>query len=323
MSTQTLAPSTGSRRSAPVTSRSGLLRTVTRRQRPLFLAAGLVLLAAFAWAAADRAALFESRRQSDACTPLSPACDATISRLMDAETAVQYFQYALMLLPLLVGAFVGAPLIAQELERGTHRLMLTQSFSRTRWLTAQLAVPAAVVATTAAGCSLASAWVLAAARHTTVQNVWGRWEATVYPTFGIVPVATAVLALAVGVLVGVLVRRTLPAMGITLVVCAGLTALTYWVRPHLLPVRTWVGHGGYQLKGEVWMLRDGVVRKDGTWLPYDQCPAPGTCRTGTVFEEYHSADQFWPMQGVETVLLLACAAAATAAVYAILRRRAF
>ena len=73
----------------------------------------------------------------------------------------------------------------------------------------------------------------------------------------------------------------------------------------------------------VWMVRDGVVRKDGTWLPYDQCPTPGGCRTGTVFEEYHSADQFWPMQGLESALLLACAAAAVAATYAVLRRRAF
>ncbi|OIJ86792.1 ABC transporter permease [Streptomyces colonosanans] len=317
MSTQTLAPS------APVASRSGLLRTVTRRRRTLFPAAALVLFAVFAWAAANRAALFGARERSDACTPLRPACDAAFVDLMDADAAVQYFQYALMLLPLLVGAFVGAPLIAQELERGTHRLMLTQSLSPTRWLTAQFALPAAVVTTTAAGCSLAAAWVRAAARQTTAQNAWGRWEPSVYSTFGIVPVASALLALAIGILVGTLVRRTLPAMGITLVVCAGLGALVTWVRPHLLPLRTWVGHGGYQLKGEVWMLRDGVVRKDGTWLPYDQCHAPGGCRTGTVFEEYHSADQFWPMQGVESALLLACAAAAVAATYAVLRRRAF
>ncbi|MCN9243041.1 ABC transporter permease [Streptomyces sp. RY43-2] len=322
MSAQSLAPSTDSAKSASVASRSGLLRTVVRRQRSLFLVAGLVLLAVVAWAAADRAALFKARSQSDACPPVSPACDVTLSHLMDAETAVQYFQYALMLLPLLIGAFVGAPLIAQELERGTHRLMLTQSVSRARWLTAQLALPAAVVTTTAVGCSLAAAWVRSAARQTTVQNVWGRWETPVYSTFGIVPVASALLALAVGVLVGVLVRRTLPAMGITLVACAGLSAFFYWIRPHLLPVRTWVGHGGFQLKGEVWMLQDGVVRKDGSWLPYDQCPAPGTCRTGTVFEQYHEASQFWPMQGIETALLLACAAAATAATYAVLRRRA-
>jgi hypothetical protein len=295
---------------------------MARRRRPLTLTAGLVLFLVFAWAAAGRAALF-AQNEYEACVGLSSACDETISNQLNADSIVRYFQYSLIVLPLLVGVFVGAPLIAQELERGTHRLMLTQSFSRTRWLTAQLAVPAAVVATTAVGCSLAAAWVRAAARQTTAQNAWGRWEDRVYPTFGIVPVASALLALAVGVLVGVLVRRTLPAMGITLVVCAGLAALTRLVRPHLLPVRTWVGHGGYQLEGEVWMLRDGVVLKDGTWLPYDQCPGPNPCRTGTVFEEYHSADQFWPMQGVESALLLACAAAAVAATYALLRRRSF
>jgi len=295
---------------------------MTRRRRPLILTAGLALVTVFTWAAAGRTTLF-AQREYEACVGLRSPCDTTFLNQLPADTIVRYFQYSLIVLPLLAGVFVGAPLIAQELERGTHRLMLTQSFSRTRWLTAQLAVPAAVVISTAVGCSLAAAWVRAAARQTTAQNVWARWEVPVYSTFGIVPVASALLALATGILVGVLVRRTLPAMGITLVVCAGLAALAHWVRPHLLPVRTWVGHGGYQLKGEVWMLRDGVVRKDGTWLPYDQCRAPGACHTGTVFEEYHSADQFWPLQGVESALLLACAAAAVAVTYAVLRRRAF
>ncbi|MBB4790076.1 ABC transporter permease [Streptomyces nodosus] len=320
MSAQTLSAGT---RTSPVASPSGLLRTMTRRHRPLFLAAGLVLLAVLGWAAADRAALFRASGEAHACIRAGGNCDAAFAQLANAETALQYFQFALMALPLLMGAFIGAPLIAQELERGTHRLMLTQSLSRARWLTAQLAVPAAVVLVTAVGCSLAAAWVRSAARGATAQNYWGRWETPVYSTFGIVPVAFALLALAVGILMGLLVRRTLPAMGLTLLLCAGLDALFLWVRPHLLPVRTWVGHGGYQLKGEVWMLSDGVVRADGSWLPYHRCPTPSGCRTGTVFEQYHSQDQFWPMQGVESALLLICAVAAVAVTCAVVRRRAF
>ena len=40
----------------------------------------------------------------------------------------------LILLPALVGMFVGAPLLARELEHGTHRLAWTQSVTRRRWL---------------------------------------------------------------------------------------------------------------------------------------------------------------------------------------------
>ena len=41
---------------------------------------------------------------------------------------------AMLALPAVVGVFWGAPLVARELETGTHRLVWTQSISRTRWL---------------------------------------------------------------------------------------------------------------------------------------------------------------------------------------------
>ena len=39
----------------------------------------------------------------------------------------------------LIGMFWGAPLIARELETGTHRLAWNQSVTRTRWLVTKLA----------------------------------------------------------------------------------------------------------------------------------------------------------------------------------------
>ena len=44
--------------------------------------------------------------------------------------------------PAVVGAFWGAPLVARELEAGTHRLAWNQAVTRTRWLTTKLAVTA-------------------------------------------------------------------------------------------------------------------------------------------------------------------------------------
>ena len=42
--------------------------------------------------------------------------------------------FLVVLVPAVIGAFWGAPLIARELETGTHRLVWNQSVTRTRWL---------------------------------------------------------------------------------------------------------------------------------------------------------------------------------------------
>jgi len=61
-------------------------------------------------------------------------------------------------LPMLVGIFWGAPLVARELETGTYRLAWTQSITRRRWLTTKLAI--FVVATVGIGAifSLLLSW---------------------------------------------------------------------------------------------------------------------------------------------------------------------
>ncbi|MGP4030393.1 hypothetical protein [Actinomadura sp. 3N407] len=43
------------------------------------------------------------------------------------------------LIPVVIGAFWGAPLIARELELGTHRLVWNQSVTRRRWLIGRMA----------------------------------------------------------------------------------------------------------------------------------------------------------------------------------------
>src|SRR2546427_8527680 len=43
-----------------------------------------------------------------------------------------------LLAPVLFGMFFGAPLVAREIENGTHRLAWTQGVTRTRWLVVKL-----------------------------------------------------------------------------------------------------------------------------------------------------------------------------------------
>jgi ABC-type transport system involved in multi-copper enzyme maturation permease subunit len=65
----------------------------------------------------------------------------------------------ILTLPVLTGAFIGAPLIARELEHGTQRLIWTQTITRRQWLSGKLiAVMVAGALATAALCQLALWW---------------------------------------------------------------------------------------------------------------------------------------------------------------------
>ena len=59
-----------------------------------------------------------------------------------------------LVVPVLIGMFWGAPLIARELETGTFRLAWTQSVSRVRWLLVKLGLVGLAAIVVAGGLSL-------------------------------------------------------------------------------------------------------------------------------------------------------------------------
>jgi hypothetical protein len=134
--------------------------------------------------------------------------------------------------PGLIGAFWGAPLIAREIETGTHRLVWNQSVTRTRWLAVKLAfVALAGVAVTGALSALLT-W----AANPYDKLLHGRFDPLVFPTRNIVPLGYAVFAVVAGITIGLIARRTVPAMAITLAVFAALQLLLPTaIRPHLQP----------------------------------------------------------------------------------------
>jgi hypothetical protein len=151
----------------------------------------------------------------------------------------------LYVVPAVIGAFWGAPLIAREVETGTHRLVWGQSISRRRWLTIKLGLTALAAAVASGLISLAVTWwaspidkAIANGHGTGVFNAT-RLDPNVFGARGIVPVAYTLFALALGVVVGLLVRRSVPAMAITL---AGVVVLQILmpnlVREHLVKPET-------------------------------------------------------------------------------------
>ncbi|MFC4147564.1 ABC transporter permease subunit [Micromonospora mangrovi] len=138
----------------------------------------------------------------------------------------------LALVPALIGVFWGAPLVARELEAGTHRLVWNQSVTRRRWLTVKLLVVGVAGAAATGLASLLLTW--AAGPVDRVAD--DRFSTLVFGARNVAPVAYGVLAVTLGVVVGLLVRRTVPAMALTVLAFAVVQfVLPNLVRPHLMP----------------------------------------------------------------------------------------
>jgi hypothetical protein len=157
---------------------------------------------------------------------------------------ILYFLSVLVILlaPAILGIFWGAPLIARELETGTCRLAWNQSITRARWLTVKLALTGVAAMAVTEAFSLLQAWWAAPIGKAVGLGgsasilTEGRFGPFVFPTHGITPLGYAAFGFALGVTAGVLIRRALPAMAVTLAIFAVVQLATpLWVRPHLLP----------------------------------------------------------------------------------------
>jgi hypothetical protein len=148
-----------------------------------------------------------------------------------------------LVLPALMGIFWGAPLIARELDAGTHRLVWHQSVTRTRWLAVKLGlVGLAAVAVAGLGSLAVDWWSDPIDKAAVAANDVARIEPLLFGARGIAPMGYAAFAFALGVTLGMLIRRTIPAMAFTLAIFVGLqVAMPQLVRPHLMtPTRATV-----------------------------------------------------------------------------------
>ncbi|MEQ4717783.1 ABC transporter permease [Nonomuraea sp. B19D2] len=140
-----------------------------------------------------------------------------------------------LLLPAVVGIFWGAPLITRELEAGTHLLVWNQSISRNRWLAVKLGLTGLVAMAAAGVCGLAVTWWSAPLDKSAPDSL-ALMAPLVFGARGIAPLGYAAFAFVLGVTVGMLVRRTLPAMALTLAVFVAIQlAMPLLVRSHLMP----------------------------------------------------------------------------------------
>jgi hypothetical protein len=248
--------------------------------------------------------------------------------------------------PALIGVFWGAPLVTREIEAGTFALAWSQSVTRTRWLAVKLGVIGMAAMATAGLFSLMITWWASpvdrvAAISGSHQSIsFSRLDPLVFAARGITPIGYAAFAFALGVTAGVLIRRTLPAMAVTLAVFAVVQiAMPNWVRPHLIaPVRSVSAINAANLDSlgisdNNTMTVTAAVDKPGAWILSNQTisttgqvftgPPPHACLSRTrSFQAcqnslprlhlrqlltYQPASRYWAFQWYETAIFLALA----------------
>ena len=145
----------------------------------------------------------------------SPDCNLAIqtwTSIRDNEAAWVY--RALAFLPIL-GLTAGVPIVGREIELRTAQTAWSLSGSRAAWLLRQTAPAVLLIAIATSFAALATDALVATQPNHEVQDL---------PLHGPILVARMLAALAIGVLGGAVVGRTLPAFALGLVVCVGLAA---------------------------------------------------------------------------------------------------
>jgi hypothetical protein len=167
-----------------------------------------------------------------ACVPPAArtGCDIIVPHFEGQFARLVTGMRVMAVLPVLAGLFVGAPLVARELEFGTYRFAWTQGVSRRRWLLSKTALLAAGTVFAAGAASLVVMWWRAP-----LDTLEGRIGPSSFDLEGVVVPAYALFALALGVLAGLVFRRTVAAMTATLVAFGATRFLvSEFVRPHFL-----------------------------------------------------------------------------------------
>jgi hypothetical protein len=248
--------------------------------------------------------------------------------------------------PVLIGAFVGAPVLARELETGTFRFAWTQGFGRWRWALAKLVSIAAVLAAATGACGVVVSWYYQPYFADSNQAL-GLYQippfATLFSLRGVAFPAWTLAAFVVGALAGMLIRRVVPAIVATLVVYAGLAFATGgFLRWHYLtPLVT----SNPNLSGTAWIVGQSWT-KDGRFAFAGNPPltllnqfcsvppsGPGKPSLGTFAQclaqhgyvqwtSYQPASRFWPFQWIEGGWLLALSVLLIAATIWLVHRRA-
>jgi hypothetical protein len=235
--------------------------------------------------------------------------------------------------------FAGLPWVTREFDTGSFRYTWVQSISPRRWLLGTFGSLAVTAAAAAALCGMAFGWWFQLAQ----------WEG-LYPGypwywehFELTPLSMAswtLLALALALVIGVVVRRTVPAMAAFVPVYgAWLYWGIWWLRPHLFTLGAVVKPDSFGGPSHIWRWNDYQVDNwftgpDGHRvaigsvlhrIPWDRLGGSADQWLArhhyTYWISYQPAGRIWAFQLARAAILLTIAAACVLAAVWLLRKR--
>ncbi|MDF3292646.1 ABC transporter permease subunit [Streptomyces silvisoli] len=314
---------TGSTTTASLRAARGLrLRGVTwliwRQHRATFWTMIAATAAGVAWIAFQRARMME---YLDLYSWPHPKSDDWIQGFTPHIQSLHQSGYAVALVPGLLGVFVGAPLLAGDLENGTVKLVTSQSVSRVRWLSAKLGITLCVVVVCTMVLSLAFGWWCGPVKATPVLS-WA--DDPVIDSTGPMPTSLTLFTVVAGVAIGMLLRRVLMAMVVTFGLAVVVQFLWGYFRLSLGTVATVTTHDGVaaptlRLPPGAYLTDQSFLTSSGRTIGWSTCTSepPGKAHAACLAKdhvvgwsvEYLPLSRMFTVQwsGAAVLLAMACA----------------
>ena len=248
----------------------------------------------------------------------------------------QTVPFMLLAVPVLLGAFVGAPVLARELESGTFRFAWTQGAGRLRLAAARL-IPLAVLLTAAAyGLSALFSWYFTPFLR--FGNTGG-YPMQLFGNLGVDFAAWALFSFTLAAFLGVLLRRAVAATAVSLAVTTVLDVVTMMaLRQHLVTPATVTGAGPVGVGN--WVLGNWFTNPSGAQVSTSTVDnlfaqsqgghamiTPQALTTWaaqnhyTQWWSYQPAARWWQLQLIEGAWLLAASLLLITATILLIRRR--
>jgi hypothetical protein len=293
-----------------------------QRMETLITSAILALLAAaFVPAGMHLASVFAQQHVGRCVGRDTPACQAAImdftgrTGFADGLLSSGWFN----LIPGLIGVALAAPLLL-DLENGTIRLAWTQTVTRRRWLSTKLALTLGTALLAAVAFSVLFTWY-----QRPLDRVYGRFDN--FDFQGVVPLAYVIFALGLALAVGVLLRRTAPAIVVGFAAYVGARIFVQsWLRQRFVtPLSATWGPGSDTPKlfgphARDWILSELPSNRAGHPFTGNSIVLQSCSRSlgkgvkgldphclarhgaGYTHAVWQPASRFWEFQGIETAL---------------------
>jgi hypothetical protein len=280
-----------------------------------------------------------------ACHPAGSAACHQLARLFNEDyygsqqgsvlssgINAQTVPFFLLAVPILLGVFAGAPVLARELESGTFRFAWTQACGRVRWAVTRLTLIAGALTVLAYAFSQLFGWYFG---PFFAEGKTARFPMQLFGNLGVDFAAWTLLAFSAAAFGGVVIRRTVATMAVALTGCTVLDVVTMMsLRQHY--ITPLVASGSNPPGGaSAWLMGQWLAGPDGKHVSSMNIPLSVQNSSNpdaftnwlraahvTQWWSYVPGSDFWRLQLIEGGWLLGLSAILIAAAIWLVRRRA-